>query len=204
MPKDKNVDENLLVVCDLETGGLDRLGDWVLEAGMVLVDRATLKVEAMWNECYSVPAAYLRDLPPVVREMHEKTGLLDRVRRARLDQTDVDRSFESTLGGWGFSPENRCRFVGNGFDRFDRQFLARLAPCTEELSHYASLDVSAVRRWLEDAGVDAQVPEERLGDELEHTALGDCMASLRIHSHLRAQVRHWWECAEAQALEVRS
>lgn len=184
-----------LVFLDLETTGLDPERDQILELGLV-VTTPELEEIAAWSSVIGHDA-HPEDLVPdaFVRAMHEKSGLIEDIRRQVMlsswrerasepphrTPTYVERTALSVLRDFGLA---RGTTLAGFSVHFDRSFLHRHMPTLDRFFDYRMLDVSALK-CLEDRWVG-----ERPKTEPAHRALPDCRAAIE---YLRS---HRWRFAE--------
>src|SRR5215212_9539239 len=92
-----------LVWIDLEMTGLDASSDVVLQAALVVTSN---ELEILDEAAFDIsqPDQALARMIPVVRAMHQKTGLIDRVRKATLSVAQVERALLEKVEAWCFSP----------------------------------------------------------------------------------------------------
>jgi oligoribonuclease len=101
------------------------------------------------------------------KSTHGKSGLLERVRAARLAEVDVEEQMIAFLAA--HVPARTSPMCGNSICQ-DRRFLARWMPRLEAYFHYRNLDVSTLkelaRRWRPELakGVTKQGKHEALAD----------------------------------------
>ena len=169
-----------LVFLDLETTGLDKDKDDILEIGILVVD-----VQTGGTQSFQLTRKYLflneeeirNSMDPVVYEMHKKSGLIDEVLDEESDicanTVCLQKNALSWLRGLGFSEENKATLCGYS-PHFDRGFLKAQMPSLEQLFHHRHIDVSSFRGWLlrHQPNIET-VLKSRLG-ETEHRALADC------------------------------
>lgn len=156
---------------DMEMTGLDPERCVPLQIAGVIT-RSDLEEEASVEVTIWQPDEELSRMVPVVRDMHAKNGLTERVRTSRHDTAHAERAVLELVAA-------RCGpgaavLAGNSIHQ-DRRFLARYFPALEGYLHYRMIDVSSikelVRRWY---GKDATYSK---GD-VPHTALADIRASI--------------------------
>jgi len=75
-----------LVWIDLEMTGLDVTRDVILQAAVIVTDASLSTLDELAVDVWQ-PESELDKMSPFVRDMHEKTGLLARVRKSRVDLT---------------------------------------------------------------------------------------------------------------------
>jgi oligoribonuclease len=172
-------DKTPLVWIDMEMSGLVPERDRILEVAMVVTD-------AELNVVVEAPVFVLHQADEVLEGMdswnkstHGKSGLVDKVRAATLDEATVEaRLIEilKPLVGARIAP-----LAGNTVHQ-DRRFMARYMPALEQYLHYRIVDVSTLkelaRRWRPDvlAG---------LAKEGRHEALADVHESIEELRHYR-------------------
>jgi len=96
-----------LVWIDLEMTGLDPAVDVVLQTALVLT---TAELEPLDELAVDVsqPAAALARMSPFVRDMHTRTGLVDRVRGSTVDLAEAERRLLACVSRWCPSPATLC------------------------------------------------------------------------------------------------
>jgi len=143
--------DNLLWI-DLEMTGLDPLEDVILQAAAVIT---TADLEPLDQLAIDVaqPEEKLARMIPFVREMHSRTGLLERVRRSTIDIHQAERILLDRIAPLCPPPATLC---GNSVWS-DRRFVARYMPALDKHLHYRLVDVSTLKvlaqRWYGDASV---------------------------------------------------
>ena len=169
-----------LVWMDLEMTGLDPERCVVVEIATV-VTTAELEIVAEGPDLVlHAGDEELGAMEPVVRRMHEESGLLESVRGSDVTLEEAERKTLAFV-------RKHCRqrgahpLCGNSIGT-DRRFLARYMPKLDRHLSYRSVDVSSVkelaRRWYPEAY--AARPEKSKG----HRALADIRESI-------AELRYW-------------
>lgn len=182
MPRD-----DLILFLDLETTGTDERLDNIIEVGIAMLDAETLVEKDAFSR---VVAPYLNAYErmmakDVVREMHEKNGLLDDV-RARIRESgsrsisDVDTELIDWLRQHVGRDTTQIPYGGSGVGHFDRRFIKRYLPRFDKMITHWAYDVGVMRRMFKKAGVTpADELFERIGqDGKTHRALDDA----RVHA----------------------
>ncbi len=173
--------DDVLVWVDLEMTGLEPETCGIVEMAMILTDRQLAPLAPPWEVVVWQPEPVLAAMNPFVREMHEKSGLLARVRAAKLSVADAERQALELLTA--HATYRSARLCGNSVWQ-DRRFLARYMPAFEGYLHYRQIDVSSVKElcdwWY---GKVYPKPTDR-----EHTARFDIEQSIAELRYLKANV----------------
>ncbi len=146
-PSVVRVNDNLVWI-DCEMTGLDLKGDGLIEVAVLVTD-GELNVLSEGVDVIIKPTdAQLEHMGDFVRDMHTKSGLLDKL----ADGITMSEATEMILAHVKeFVPvERKAPLAGNTIGT-DRAFLARDMPELESWVHYRNLDVSSIkelaRRW---------------------------------------------------------
>ena len=174
-------DKTPLVWIDMEMSGLVPERDRILEVAMVVTDaELTVLVEAPVFVLHQ-PDEVLEAMDSWNKSTHGKSGLIDKVRAATLDEATVEARLIEVLKpivGARIAP-----LAGNTVHQ-DRRFMARYMPALDQYLHYRIVDVSTLkelaRRWRPDvlAGI---------AKEGRHEALADVHESIEELRHYRRQ-----------------
>jgi oligoribonuclease len=166
-----------LVWIDLEMTGLDAAADVILQVAVVVTDADLQPLAELAFDVWQ-PEEPLRRMIPLVREMHERTGLVTRVRQSTSRLPEVERAVVALVAAWCPAPATLC---GNSVWN-DRRFIERHLPALERLLHYRIVDVSSLKvlaqRWYGDAAVFAK------------PAAGAHDARVDVHNSI-AELRHY-------------
>jgi oligoribonuclease len=167
-----------LVWIDLEMTGLDPAVDVVLQAALVVT---TADLQILDQAAFDIrqPEEALALMIPLVRAMHQGTGLVDRVRQSTLTVAQVERALLEKVEAWCPAPATLC---GNSVWS-DRRFIERYMPALHAYLHYRLVDVSSLKilaqRWYGDAAAfDEALPGE-------HDARVDIQNSILELRHYR-------------------
>lgn len=163
---------------DLETTGLRFGEDVVLEVGMAVSEGLGDVIDTL--SCPVLPALTGLAMPPVVRVMHEESGLLDDIEAFGVTVLDaryrvqrfLDKHFGTSVGD--------ITAGGSGIDRFDVPFLRAWQvwrPITNRF-HFRTIDTSAMRELMRRAGV--PTPDN---SDVAHRALPDALWSHSVAQH---------------------
>lgn len=164
-------DETRFVWCDLEMTGLDPDYNAIIEMGIIITG-PDLKPIAEWERAIWQPEEALARMEPIVREMHTKNGLLERVRKAEVSVRGAEKEAISLISrhldfGEGI-------LSGNSIHT-DRSFITRYMPGVDRYLHYRQLDVSSLKvltkAWYPKAPGRSKV-------DANHTVLADLRASI--------------------------
>ncbi|WP_250000909.1 oligoribonuclease [Actinoplanes sp. M2I2] len=173
-----------LVWIDCEMTGLDLGKDKLIEVAALVTD-ADLNVlgEGIDLVIHADDAA-LDAMPPVVRDMHAKSGLTDEVRRSAVTMAEAEEAVLAYVQQ--FVPNPRTAPLCGNSIATDRGFLARDMPALDSFLHYRMIDVSSIkelcRRWY---------PRVYFGQPakgLAHRALADIRESIRELEYYRRAI----------------
>jgi oligoribonuclease len=165
------VSESLIWI-DMEMSGLKPESDRILEIALIITD-------ANLNLLATAPVYVVHQSDAVLDQMdswntgtHSKSGLIDKVKASRLDETMVEQAAIDFLKQYlkaGVSP-----MCGNSICQ-DRRFMARYMPKLEAFFHYRNVDVSTIKelakRWQPDL-------MKGFVKQQAHTALADILESI--------------------------
>jgi oligoribonuclease len=169
---------------DLEMTGLDPARHTIIEVATLITDD-DLDVAAVGPDLVvAASERQLDDMEPVVRAMHEKSGLLDAVRHSKLSLPEAEAATLEFIKAHVPEPHT-TPLCGNSIGT-DRRFLAAQLPLVEAHLHYRSIDVSSVkelcRRWYPEAFAAAP---RKAGS---HRALGDIRESVAELAYYRSTI----------------
>ncbi|WP_285904667.1 oligoribonuclease [Paractinoplanes hotanensis] len=173
-----------LVWIDCEMTGLDLGKDKLIEVAALVTD-ADLNVlgEGVDLVIHADDAA-LDAMPPVVRDMHAKSGLTEEVRRSAITMAEAEEAVLAYIREFVPNPRS-APLCGNSIAT-DRGFLARDMPALDSFLHYRMIDVSSIkelcRRWY---------PRVYFGQPakgLAHRALADIRESIRELEYYRRTI----------------
>jgi oligoribonuclease len=163
---------------DLEMTGLDAERDVIIQAALIVTDRDLQPLDEYCCDVFASDEALAR-MSPFVRDMHEKNGLIERVRASRVDLRETQRQLLSRVAALCEHPAVLC---GSSI-WVDRLFLDRAMPGLTGYLHYRMIDVTSVRllveRWY---GPEATYKKPLQG---EHDALVDIRNSIAELRHYR-------------------
>jgi oligoribonuclease len=123
-------------------------------------------------------------MPPVVRDMHAKSGLTEEVRRSTITMAEAEEAVLAYVRE--FVPNPRTAPLCGNSIATDRGFLARDMHALDDFLHYRMIDVSSIkelcRRWY---------PRVYFGQPakgLAHRALADIRESIRELEYYRRTI----------------
>jgi oligoribonuclease len=171
--------DNNLIWIDMEMSGLNVEEDKILEVAVIVTD-PDLKVIAKG------PVLVVHQEDNVLNKMdawntstHNKTGLVDKVKQSKLNESMVENQVIDFLKK--YVNKNSSPMCGNSICQ-DRRFMAKHMPNLENFFHYRNLDVSVfkelAKRWK---------PEliEGFKKAGKHEALADIMESIEELKYYR-------------------
>jgi oligoribonuclease len=174
-----NDETTKIVWADTESTGLNTNNDNILQLAMLVTDLHLNELDHLCLDIF-VSRDSLAKMDDVAREMHKKSGLLDRVKvSAETRFTAEDKAI--ALIERHFTEEQRGRIVLCGSTiAFDRRLFAREMPTLGKMFHYRMLDVSALKvmakLWYQEV--------EYIGDRSKkHDALHDIRSSVAELKH---------------------
>lgn len=159
-----------LVWVDLEMTGLDPETCSIVEIATIVTDSELGVVAEGPSLVVYQPEEALAAMGDVVRAMHERSGLLDRIRASRVG---LEEAKASTLA---FLEEHvdpgTAPLCGNSVWK-DRAFLERYMPEVVRHLHYRIVDVSTLkelaRRWFPGAGAPKKNETHRALDDIRES-----------------------------------
>ncbi len=161
-----------LVWVDLEMTGLDPATCHIVEVAVLVTD-GELGVVAEGPELVvHQPDDVLAAMPPVVRDMHARSGLTEQIRRSTTSLAQAEDAVLAFLTEH-VTPKN-APLCGNSVWK-DKQFLEKYMPRVMEHLHYRIVDVSTIKelaaRWYPPS---MQMPKKAE----KHRALEDIKESI--------------------------
>jgi oligoribonuclease len=176
-PQDK------IVWIDCEMTGLDLERDALIEVAVLVTDEELNVLGEGIDVVIACPPEALEHMPPVVREMHEASGLLDELADG-VTMTEAQDLVLAYIRDYVSEP-GKAPLGGNSVAT-DRGFIARDMPELDTYLHYRMVDVSSIkelaRRWYPRVYFNA--PKKHGG----HRALADITESIEELKFYRAAV----------------
>jgi oligoribonuclease len=175
-----SVRSDLLCWIDLEMTGLDPMKNTIVEIATLITD-AHLEVVAEGPEIIiHATDEHLGRMIPIVRGMHEKSGLTGEVRRSSVNLADAER--ETLLFLKEHAKNKSLPLCGNSI-WCDRMFLKIQMPDLDAYLHYRCIDVSSFKECATRWNINAISGAPRKGDR--HRAMGDIKESIAELKHYR-------------------
>ena len=173
--------EGNLAWLDLEMTGLDPQRDVILQAALIVTDGELNVVEEFCVDVWQ-PESELDKMTPFVREMHQRSGLLARLRTSKVDTWAAEQRLLERVAGHCTYPAVLC---GNTIGQ-DKRFIERHMPGLAGYLSYRTIDVSSVKllakTWY-GSGAVFDKPKDR-----EHDALFDVRQSIAELLHYRRTI----------------
>ncbi|WP_127507921.1 oligoribonuclease [Actinoplanes solisilvae] len=173
-----------LVWIDCEMTGLDLGKDRLIEVAALVTDADLNVLGDGIDLVIHADDAALDAMPPVVRDMHAKSGLTEEVRRSTISMAEAEEAVLAYVQQ--FVPNPRTAPLCGNSIATDRGFLARDMPALDSFLHYRMIDVSSIkelcRRWY---------PRVYFGQPakgLAHRALADIRESIRELEYYRRTI----------------
>jgi oligoribonuclease len=164
--------------------GLDLGKDKLIEVAALVTDPELNVLGEGVDLVIHADDAALDAMPPVVRDMHAKSGLTEEVRRSVVTMAEAEEQVLAYVRE--FVPNPRTAPLCGNSIATDRGFLARDMPALDAFLHYRMIDVSSIkeltRRWY---------PRVYFGQPakgLAHRALADIRESIRELEYYRRTV----------------
>jgi oligoribonuclease len=171
--------EGNLVWLDLEMTGLDPQRDVILQAALIVTTKDLTPLEEYACDIWQ-PEEELRKMTPFVQDMHEKNGLIERVRGSKLELQSAEKRLLERVAGWCPYPAVLC---GNSVGQ-DKRFVERWMPGFAGYLSYRIVDVSSVkllaRAWY------GEIAMFQKSEEGEHDALVDIRNSIAELAYYRS------------------
>lgn len=169
-----------IVWLDLETTGLERDADTILEVGLIISDRfANVKDTVAWVVAQN-DENWVEDLSDVVREMHEKSGLVEAVDDSEMYLGQVEDAACAWLMARGLNPKMKMVLAGSTIG-FDKAFVQDHAPSITDLFGHRVIDVSSIKETCKRVNsIIADAWAEREATQTKaHRSIADLHASMQ-------------------------
>jgi oligoribonuclease len=164
----------MLVWMDLEMTGLDPGRHVIVEIATIVTDDELQVVGTGPDLVVHASEDELSQMPPIVAEMHESSGLLTAIRTSTTTLANAETATLAFLRDAGV-PEGAVPLCGNSIGT-DRQFLQHYMPELERYLHYRNVDVSTLKeladRWR------PELRTKRPDKATTHRAMDDVLESI--------------------------
>ncbi|MBI1943489.1 MAG: oligoribonuclease [Betaproteobacteria bacterium] len=178
------VDSNNLVWIDMEMTGLVPDTDRIIEIALLVTDARLGLVAEGPVLVIRQPDEVLGAMDSWNRSVHAKSGLIDKVKAATMDEAAAESAALAFLAQ--HVPAGVSPMCGNSICQ-DRRFLARWMPRLEAFFLYRNVDVSTlkelVKRWKPEA-----IKEMMKLKQGKHEALADIYESIEELKFYRRNV----------------
>ena len=169
---------------DLEMTGLDPESHVIVEIAVIITDGSLDEIIEGPDLVLRADETELDKMAPVVREMHEGSGLTEAIRKSAISVGEAERLVLEFVREYLPEP-GQAPLAGNSVHA-DRAFLRKHMPALEAWFHYRNVDVSTVkelaRRWYPE--VLEKAPVKGGG----HRALADIRESIEELKYFRETV----------------
>ncbi|WP_458686742.1 oligoribonuclease [Nocardia tengchongensis] len=173
--------DKYVVWMDCEMTGLRLDSDKLIEVAALVTDSDLNILGEGVDIVIHADDAALASMPPVVTEMHAKSGLTEEVRRSVVTLEEAEQQVLDYIKQYVPTPRT-VPLAGNSIAT-DRGFIARDMPTLDAHLHYRMIDVSSIkelaRRWY--PRIYFGQPEKGLA----HRALADIQESIRELQYYR-------------------
>lgn len=175
------VTDKYMVWMDCEMTGLRLDSDKLIEVAVLVTDSELNILGEGVDIVIHADDAALAAMPPVVTEMHARSGLTEEVRASTVTMAEAEQQVLEYIKKYVPAPRT-APLAGNSIAT-DRGFLARDMPALDAHLHYRMIDVSSIkelaRRWY--PRIYFGQPEKGLS----HRALADIKESIRELQYYR-------------------
>jgi oligoribonuclease len=175
------VTDDRLVWIDCEMTGLELSRDALIEIAVVVTDAELNPVDDGIDIVIHTHDDVLETMVPLVKEMHETSGLTEAVRRSTITLGEAEQLVLDYVKG--HVPEAKTAPLCGNSIATDRGFIARDMPALDEHLHYRMIDVSSIkelaRRWY------PRVYYAQPAKGLAHRALADIRESMQELAYYR-------------------
>lgn len=169
---------------DLEMTGLDPENHVIVEIAVIITDGSLDEIIEGPDLVLRADETVLDKMAPVVREMHDASGLTEAIRKSLISAGEAERLVLEFVREHLPEP-GQVPLAGNSVHA-DRAFLRKHMPELEEWFHYRNVDVSTVkelaRRWYPEVLENAPVKGGG------HRALADIRESIEELKFFRKAV----------------
>lgn len=177
----KPAQPDAIVWLDLETTGLDRTCDVILEVGLIVTDplgEELMRASTLVHE-YSLEIA-LMNCDKFVLDMHTKSGLIEELNHA--PSVIRPQEAESVIIAWleeGVRLEKGVHPLAGSTINFDRGFLESRMPTLFNWFHYRNIDVTTLKNICK--MVNPRVYEATPPKREQHRAIPDLEETIEVY-----------------------
>ena len=172
--------ESRLIWIDLEMTGLNPQTHQIIEIATIVTDNNLTVLEEGPSAVIQCDISYLDQMHADVKELHLKSGLLDKVRASTISLQQAEKETAAFIAK--HCTLEKSILCGNSIWT-DRMFLQKYMPKVTELLHYRMIDVSSIKelvnRWYPND------PEATFNKKESHRALDDIRESIAELKHYR-------------------
>jgi oligoribonuclease len=169
-----------LVWVDLEMTGLEVETCAIVEIAAI-VTGDDLRPLAEYEAAVHQPEGVLAGMNDFVRDMHTKSGLIERVRASTVSVGQAERAVCDLVAQ--FSKPREAVMAGNSIHQ-DRRFIAKYMPTLDGYLHYRQVDVSSIK--VLSGAWHPEIP--KFEKKKSHTALSDIRESLAELAYYRVNL----------------
>ena len=170
-----------LVWIDCEMTGLDLRRDALIEIAAIVTGPDLVPLDGGVSVIIHAHDDVLNEMLPIVRDMHESSGLTEAVRQSTVTLGEAEKLVLDYVKAHVADPKT-APLCGNSIAT-DRAFLARDMPALDEHLHYRMVDVSSIKelakRWY------PRVYQSQPEKGLAHRALDDIRESITELAYYR-------------------
>lgn len=182
MDNNKQLRKDLLIWIDLETTGLDSADKMqgvrdhkILEIGMHITDSNYNIIDKGFEMVIHYPKEDLEKLMnPFVKDMHTKSGLLEKVQNSPYSLKDVEQKMIDYVKSYNIEPKS-SPICGNNVG-FDKNFIDSQMPEFSQILHYRKIDVSSIKEIVKRSFPDIA---EEIDKPYKHRGLDDIQESIK-------------------------
>lgn len=173
-------DGTKLVWLDMEMTGLDPQKEGIIEIATIITDSKLNILEEGPSLVIHQSQALLQEMDPWNTKHHEKSGLLEKVRKSKITVKQAEKLTLEFIKK--YCAPKKALLCGNSVHH-DRRFLERDMPEIHEYLHYRHIDVSTVKSLAKFWYPKVKFPKK----DNAHRALDDIRESIEELKYYRAR-----------------